>query len=543
MNGMDDQHELEDSNILSRRVKLVFFFYLVAIIIFVLTNELWLSAPIADTLTAVIALLTLPVAAGIVWFVRFKQSPRKEQDLPVKPTISKKTGGDPRDRFNQFNLGQRILQGAHRYDAVHDETADFINFFADNLLADGYYFGGTIDNPLNAIMEVYIKGAGPNQEIVFLIETDVFTLEQLMEHRYYFIDFTENLTQTKGRVWSKEFSTVICVREMSAALKILLSYDRFVLYGGDCKTFEQETYWRKAEAAQYQTIIKTVVYVEEEKNLYTGAYRLEVFKDKVTPWLKQYIYGPGYIEPEHVWKDLDWPELFYLDWIDGMVDGAFRYESTHADRQEFSERMIASFTADGYKLAGKIPNDLDVLMSVYVLEYETDYEAVLWLEADSLTMDAFHDHRYLYREFMKKYLVNTELQRERGFRVVVAVKEMSPALQTLLIPWPLFPYKNAAFACAYIEKEKMLYTMKAWLEDGFFEMNETWLARFLPEIGLLQAEHVWNDLGWTDIERLPYTKNEINMMIRKAMNVVRDAESLADKEPKKGTARWGRVRF
>ncbi len=546
MSNIHDDHGTEDLNLLSRRITLGFFFYLVGVIFFVLANELWLSEPIADTLTAVIALLTLPVAAGIVWFIRFKQTPQKQQDVSAHIIQPKKTGKDPKNRFNQFEWGQKLLQGAHRYDAVHDDTADFINTMADKLIADGYYFAGTIDNPLQAIMEVYVSESKKGQESVFLIETDEFTLEQLMEHRYYFIDFLEELTQKKGLFWTQDICTVICARKMSASLKILLSYNRFGLIGCDCKTSKQMKYWSDAElaqSAQHGRNIKVVAFVEGEKRVYTGTNNQPVFNDKMTPWLKKYIYEPGYIEPEYVWKDMDWADLFYLDWLDGVVDGALCYDTAFSDRKEFIEHFTAALVADGYKTAGEIPNDLGLQMDVFVLEHETDHEAVLVLEAEALTMDMLHDHRYMYREFIKEYLADSEAQREKGFRIAVAVHELSAGLQALLIPWPVFPYGNAAFTCAYVGKEQKLYSMKAWQEDGFHQMNETWLESFLPETGQLQPETVWSDVAWSDIEGLPYTKNEINMMIRRALNVVRDPETLAEDMPKRGTLRWGRVRL
>ncbi len=54
--------------------------------------------------------------------------------------------------------------------------------------------------------------------------------------------------------------------------------------------------------------------IEHENALYTKAFKPDVFQDDITPGSKKHILGNGLHEYEHVWKGLDWPDIFFMDW-------------------------------------------------------------------------------------------------------------------------------------------------------------------------------------------------------------------------------------
>ncbi len=191
-----------------------------------------------------------------------------------------------------FAWNEGNLYGAHKYRTMFENRNAFEDHFYTKLRADGFEYAGNIENTLGALMAVYTRDIEVKRETLLMIETDQFTMDMLLQHRYLFKDFIEDYTKRPGLKWLKRMRTVIIVKELSVPLQILLS--------------SREIHFKEIpndQGAQVYAI------VENEMTVYTKAHKPQMLFNEVTPWLKGYFIGTTRQVAEHVWKGVDWKDI------------------------------------------------------------------------------------------------------------------------------------------------------------------------------------------------------------------------------------------
>jgi hypothetical protein len=410
-----------------------------------------------------------------------------------------------------FNWMDGKLSGVHRYAGKFEEEASFLEKISEALLSDGFGYAGEIENSFNSSMDVYQRRKKKAKEAVLLIKADVFTMDQLLEHRYLFASFMENSAEEGNFSWRKEITTLICVQEMSAPLQILLSttsiYPTTGLYPP-----------RPNQALGSQVI----AYVAGEQKIYASPERLDNFLKRFSPSLKVYMIGEGLSWGEIVWEQNKWHDVLYLDWRTGVLASPFCYGSMRKSTSDCIKDLSENLCTQGYQFAGEIKNHLGAYMDVYIRHHNQDIETVLMIEADTFTMDMLHEHRNMFRAFMKSYLGMDDYTWYKGLRIVICAEKMSPSLQAMLIALPQPPYKGSAYVCAYVNQEKRLYTLGVFHPDSFQEEHIPWCQEYFPEVLQQEPLVVWKDLDWNGIEGLPYGEKEMIVLVHKALNVWRE---------------------
>ncbi len=410
------------------------------------------------------------------------------------------------------------LYGAHRYEIKQDRMNDFIEKTKKSIIDEGYTHVGGIRNSFNASMEVYIHDPDLRRETILLIQTKCVTMSMLLEHRGLFADFIlqysgkEDLRDIGWMRWQKRLHTVICVDRMSSPLQILLSALAIHTYS------EPE---RKMFAPVYALI-------GQEKKLYTKAFKPGVFLDDITPWLKKHILGNELYEYEHIWKGLDWQDVFFMDWRKKKPQKVNRYTTMDNERESFLSHIKETLLADQYRHIGSVCNTYESAMDVYNLEKEDSEVTVLVIETDTITEELFLEHRYLLNSFMEKHRGDEAGRWQEGIRMIIGVRKMTTELQILLCsqleykkPKIYYEKPNSAEVpqvFALVEEEKSFYSMTYTPGDFKYEMQH-WLNKHIPGIDGGAPEIVWDGLEWEDLERLPVSKEEMIVKVHKALNV------------------------
>ncbi len=417
----------------------------------------------------------------------------------------------PYHQTSSFDLGSGKLSEAYRYSVSGKSCPNFAAFLSDKLISDGYDFLGVIENNMNAIMEVYARNLQTKRETVLFIRTELFSMDMLLQHRYLFYSFMASYIGKSNLDWIKRMRTVIFVREMSIPLRILLS---------TLKIHKKEI--RDVQGAQVYAL------VEEEMKLYTKAYKPDVFLDEVTPWIKKYFLSGGYQEPEHVWKGLDWPDIFFMDWRKKKPQKVNRYDAADVEKGSFLYQIKEFLISDHYRYLGSIENAHEANMDVYNLEEEDSEVTVLVIEADTITEELFLKHRYLLNSFMGKHMGDGEKRWQEGIRVVIGVREMTIELQILLCSQLEYKKPNIYYekpnsaevpqVFALVEEEESFYSM-GYTPGDFKDEMQRWMKRYIPGIAGVIPEIIWEGLEWEDLERLPMNKEEMIVKVHKALNV------------------------
>ncbi len=410
-----------------------------------------------------------------------------------------------------FRWSEADLSGAHRYTGELDNGPDLIETFVQTITEDGFAFAGEIENPCNAVMEVFTRRVGAKEQSVFIIETQKLTMDLLLEHRYLYASFMEkNLGMSLSR-WSDEIATVMFVREMSAPLQLLLSAKSIVTPDRGNQPYRLKQPYQ-AEGAQ------VVAFVEEEKSLYSMAYKPDLFLEKTSLRFKSHLIDVGYQNAEHVWKGMDWTEILHLKWREWLLHGAQRIESVHGSTKDFSLDMIERLCKDGYQLAGQFPERLGASMDMYVQEQESHHSIVILIDTEIFTPDNFHEHRFYVQKMVDRLIDDEDEKKEKAIRIIICADTMSPALQILLSTYHTIPEIRSTYICAYIQEEKRFYTMHHD-RDVFFDKHVPWLKKYVPEWEFGRPETVWNGLEWNEMEGLPYDRKEMIVLVHKALNI------------------------
>ncbi len=407
-----------------------------------------------------------------------------------------------------FNWMDGKLSGVHRYDGGLGEENSFLQKTSEVLTVDGFEYVGDIENPFHLWMDVYQRRKKKAKETVLLVKADIFTMDQLLEHRYLMASFMENHSEEKDFSWRKEITTLVCVKEMSAPLQILLGATAIYPATG--------VYPPRPNQALGSQVI---AYVTGEQRVYTNPQKLDIFLKRLSPALKSFMHKEGNVPGEIVWEQYKWHDVLHLNWRTGRLAGPYCYDSKGNNESEWVKDFSETLCTQGYQYAGEINNHLGAYMDVYIQQHDRDMETVLVIEAEGFTMEMLHEHRYVFREFMKKYLRVDDYQWYKGLRIVIGVEKMSPSLQALLLALPLPPFKDAAYVCAYVNQEKKLYTLGTLQADSFQEENIEWCQKFFPDILQQEPRRVWQDLEWNSIEDLPYGEKEMIVLVHKALNV------------------------
>ncbi len=421
------------------------------------------------------------------------------------------------------------LYGAHRYEMMQDRMNGFIEKTKKSIMDEGYTHIGGIENPFNASMEVYIRDPDLRRETVLLIQVKCVTMSMLLKHRELFADFIlkycgkEKLQDIGWMRWQKRLHTVICVDKMSAPLQILLS--ALAIH-----TFQEPD--RKMFAPVYALI-------EHENALYTKAFKPDVFQDDITPWLKKHILGNGLHEYEHVWKGLDWPDIFFMDWRKKKPQKVNRYDAADIEKGSFLNQIKEYLISDHYRHLGSIENAHEANMDVYNLGEEDSEVTVLVIEADTITEELFLEHRYLLSSFMEKHMGDETKRWQEGIRVIIGVRKMTIELQILLCSQLEYKKPNIYYekpnsaevpqVFALVEEEESFYSM-GYTSGDFKDEMQRWMKRYVPGLGGLAPEIVWEGLEWEDLERLPVNKEEMIVKLHKALNVWREKAPVIEKD-------------
>ena len=195
--------------------------------------------------------------------------------------------------YEFFNHSKYELNGAYRFDFVHDSREEHIDLFKKSILKDGFELAGSIGNQFAANMEVYVRNLELKRDIVLLIETEVFTEDLLLEHLALFKKYIVEYSGYPNWDWKKRMRTVVSVSEMSSPLQILLSTNKIL--------GEPEYHIREVFGQVYAL-------VEEEKKIYLKVYPEKRKAERIT-WLDKYFDHPTDKDMEYVWKDVKWKDI------------------------------------------------------------------------------------------------------------------------------------------------------------------------------------------------------------------------------------------
>jgi len=197
--------------------------------------------------------------------------------------------------YEFFNRAENELRGAYRYESAYESCNDFVDYFRNSIIKDGFEHIGLIENASGANMEVFARSVEFNREAVVLIEADVFTEDMLFEHWPRFKQLIDDYSGYPKWDWKKRMRTVVVVSEMSVPLQILLSA-RNVL---------------GRESVGFSEIVIGQVYaiVGKERKVYVKVHPDNSTKKDRTNWLEKYFVNPKGMGAEHVWKDVKWKDI------------------------------------------------------------------------------------------------------------------------------------------------------------------------------------------------------------------------------------------
>jgi len=400
----------------------------------------------------------------------------------------------------------------------YSEDSNSTEKFKQSIMEDGFEYVGRISNPFNAVIDGYVRDPDLKRETVLLIEASQFTMEMLTEHRRLFADFIidhfseKGLSKFEWNRWLTRLHTYIKADEMTLPLEILLS--TIGIHG--------------QQQPQRVSVAPVYALIEHEKKLYTKAFKPDVFQDDITPWLKKYILGNGLHEYEHVWKGLDWPDVFFMDWRKKKPQKVNRYDAADIENEAFLKYVKESLILDRYRHIGSIDNAHEAKMDVYNLVKEDSEVTIMVIEVDTITEELFLEHRYLLNSFMGKHMGDEAKRWQEGIRVVIGVRKMTIELQILLCSQLEYKKPNIYYekpnsaevpqVFALVEEEKSFYSM-TYPSGDFKNKMQLWLKSHIPGIDGVTPEIVWEGLEWEDLDRLPVNKEEMVVKVHKALNV------------------------
>ena len=195
--------------------------------------------------------------------------------------------------YEFFKKSAYELSGAFRYVTEERVGGDFLTTFKENIQKDRFEFIGSIDNELNAQMEVYFRRLEFEREAVLMIKTEIFSEEFLLEHMTIFRDYVSR--QLGNPEWDKVkgLRILISVREMSLPLQVLLSARKMLE--------------RKQEALREVVHHQVYAVVEGESSVYANVHPDHLTREDRITWLEKYFVD--FENPDHIWKDIRWKDM------------------------------------------------------------------------------------------------------------------------------------------------------------------------------------------------------------------------------------------
>ena len=208
------------------------------------------------------------------------------------------------------------------------------------------------------------------------------------------------------------------------------------------------------------------------------------------------------------------------------LSGAYRYDFVYDSREGHVEFFRKSILKDGFEFVGSIENQFDATMEVYLRSLELKRDIALLIETEVFTEDLLLEHWALFKKFIVEYSGYPNWDWKKRMRTVVSVSEMSFPLQILLTTNKILGEPIEAIrevfgqVYALVAEERKVY-VKVYPEKGKVE-RVNWLEEYFSHPKDKEAEHVWGDVKWKDIEHeFPHYKDMV-MVVHKAMNVWKD---------------------